>query len=101
MDRYKYSIYQHLSDPFLRLITTRDSSSTRFHACERFHRCEYVMVDNEQDSYSNAMSHMGKRVIYVNPVTMGSVSWDLYLRDTKARLNAGEEINNLVRFILR
>lgn len=96
VDRYKYSIYQHLSDPFLRLITTRDSSSTRFHACERFHRCEYVMVDNEQDNYSNAVSHMGKRVIYVNPVSMGSVSWDLYLRDTKARLNAGEEINNLL-----
>ena len=42
------------------------------------------------------MSHMGKRVIYINPVTMGCEKWDLYLKDTKARLLAGEEINNLV-----
>jgi hypothetical protein len=39
---------------------------------------------------------MGKRVIYVNPVTMASEKWDLYQKDTKARLVAGEEINNLV-----
>ena len=39
---------------------------------------------------------MGKRVIYVNPVTMGSVSWTLYLQDTKERLLNGEVINNLV-----
>lgn len=39
---------------------------------------------------------MGKRVIYVNPVTMGAGSWDLYLRDTKDRLSRGETINNLV-----
>lgn len=39
---------------------------------------------------------MGKRVIYVNPVSMASEKWDLYQKDTKARLVAGEEINNLV-----
>jgi DNA cross-link repair 1C protein len=39
---------------------------------------------------------MGKRVIYVNPVKMESEKWDLYQKDTKARLVAGEEINNLV-----
>ncbi|KAF9461155.1 beta-lactamase-like protein [Collybia nuda] len=99
VDRYKFSIYHHISDPFLRAITTKDPSFTRFHACERFHRCEYVAVDKEDgsgDFYSNCTSHMGKRVIYVNPVTMGSESWDLYLRDTKARLIRGEIINNLL-----
>jgi hypothetical protein len=39
---------------------------------------------------------MGKRVIYINPVKMESEKWDLYQKDTKARLVAGEEINNLV-----
>ena len=39
---------------------------------------------------------MGKRVIYVNPVKMESEKWDLYQKDTKARLVAGEDINNLV-----
>jgi hypothetical protein len=99
VDRYKFSIYHHISDPFLRAITTKDPSSTRFHACERFHRCEYVAVDNDDGSggsYSNCTSHMGKRVVYVNPVTLGTASWDLYLQDTKDRLIRGETINNLV-----
>ena len=97
MDRYKHSIYHHISDPFLGLITTRDPSSTRFHACERFHRCSFVAVDHDFDSeFPNSTSHMGKRVIYINPVTMESEKWDLYLKDTKTRLLAGEEINNLV-----
>lgn len=39
---------------------------------------------------------MGKRVIYVNPVTMGSASWNLYIQDTKERLLSGEVINILV-----
>ncbi|RDB27782.1 DNA cross-link repair 1A protein [Hypsizygus marmoreus] len=97
VDRYKYSVYHHIEDPFLRSITTQDPSSTRFHACERFHRCEYVAVDDHPDaSQYNTVSHMGKRVVYVNPVTMGSQSWDLYLQDTKQRLQRGEEINNLL-----
>ncbi|KAF8075305.1 beta-lactamase-like protein [Lyophyllum atratum] len=97
VDRYKYSVWNHTSDPFLRSIITQDPSSTRFHACERFHRCEYVAVDDEPDqSQYNTTSHLGKRVVYVNPVNMGRQSWDLYLKDTKARLNRGEEINNLL-----
>ena len=97
MDRYKYSIYQHVSDPFLRLITTLDSSSTRFHACERFNRCSYVEVENNA-GYTNATSAMGKRVVYVNPVTMGADDWSSYLEDTKHRLLDGDEVNNLVCF---
>ncbi|GLB41473.1 putative DNA repair protein [Lyophyllum shimeji] len=97
VDRYKYSVYHHTSDPFLRLVTTQDPSSTRFHACERFHRCEYVAVDDEPgQSQYNTTSHLGKRVVYVNPVNMGSQSWALYLKDTRARLSRGEEINNLL-----
>ena len=42
---------------------------------------------------------MGKRVIYNNPVKMESEKWDLYKKDTKARLMAGEEINNLVSLL--
>ncbi|KAF5379383.1 hypothetical protein D9615_006605 [Tricholomella constricta] len=97
VDRYKYSVYQHTSDPFLRSIITQDPSSTRFHACERFHRCEYVAVDDEPgQSQYNSISHLGKRVVYINPVNMGSQSWDLYVKDTQARLSRGEEIHNLL-----
>ena len=42
---------------------------------------------------------MGKRVIYINPVKMETEKWDLYMKDTKARLMAGEEINNLVSLL--
>ncbi|KAG6872838.1 hypothetical protein C0995_006008 [Termitomyces sp. Mi166 len=97
VDRYKYSVFNRTSDPFLRSILTQDPSSTRFHACERFHRCEYVAVDNEpwQTQY-NTTSYLGKRVVYVNPVNMGSQSWDLYITETKNRLSQGEEVNNLL-----
>lgn len=79
----------------MKLITTRDQASTRFHACERFHRCEFVDVENDA-SYSNATSALGKRVVYVNPVTMGIEAWNDYLENTKARIQAGGEVNNLV-----
>ncbi|KAH7921615.1 hypothetical protein BV22DRAFT_1132123 [Leucogyrophana mollusca] len=45
VDRYKFGIYTHTSDPFLRAVVTRDEHATRFHACERFARCAYVDVD--------------------------------------------------------
>ena len=77
------------------MIITQDPSSTRFHACERFHRCSFVEVENDS-SYRNATSSMGKRVIYVNPVTMGAENWNMYMAETKARLLSGEEVNNLV-----
>ena len=97
VDRYKYSVYNHISDPFLRSILTQDPSCTRFHACERFHRCEYVTVnDNTWQSQYNAANYLGKQVVYVNPVNMGSQSWDLYITDMKTRLSQGEEVNNLV-----
>jgi DNA cross-link repair 1C protein len=60
-----------------------------------------VAVDHDFNSeFPNSTSRMGKRVIYINPVTMESEKWDLYLKDTKTRLLAGEEINNLVSFIV-
>ncbi|EAU83943.2 hypothetical protein CC1G_09825 [Coprinopsis cinerea okayama7 len=95
VDRYKHSIYQHISDPFLQLITTQDPSATRFHACERFHRCPYVEVENQPGSYSNTISTLGKRVVYVNPVSMDVETWDKYLHDTETRLKRGETVNNL------
>jgi DNA cross-link repair 1C protein len=58
-----------------------------------------VAVDNDS-SYSNATSSMGKRVIYVNPVNMEKAKWAEYLEDTKDRLRSGEEINNLVQQLL-
>ncbi|KAG2007126.1 hypothetical protein CC2G_014842 [Coprinopsis cinerea AmutBmut pab1-1] len=96
VDRYKHSIYQHISDPFLQLITTQDPSATRFHACERFHRCPYVEVENQPGSYSNTISTLGKRVVYVNPVSMDVETWDKYLHDTETRLKRGETVNNLL-----
>ncbi|KAF8637006.1 hypothetical protein AX17_003104 [Amanita inopinata Kibby_2008] len=97
VDRYKFSIYQHQSDPFLRSLMTTDASATRFHACERFHRCEHVAVENEPTaSGAFAMSRTGKRVIYVNPLTMGIESWELYQRDTKQRICRDETINTLL-----
>ncbi|KAF8886293.1 beta-lactamase-like protein [Infundibulicybe gibba] len=98
VDRYKYSVYSHISDPFLRRILTQDEASTRFHACERFNRCEYVAVDEipGEERTAHCISHLGKRVVYINPVTMCSAKWGLYLQDTKSRLGRGEEINNLL-----
>ncbi|KAG5643924.1 hypothetical protein DXG03_009332 [Asterophora parasitica] len=102
VDRYKYFVYRHTSDPFMRSIITQDASSTRFHACERFHRCEYVAVDDGPDQLQyNTISHRGKRVVYVNPVNMGTHSWDLYMKDTKQRLSQGDEINNLLAPVSR
>ncbi len=82
----------------MRLVVTRDPTCTRFHACERFHRCDHVWVDNEDGTYDNTISRLGRRVVYVNPVTMGSVNWDLYINDTKRQLVTGTTINNLVRY---
>ena len=84
MDRYKHNIYSHLSHEGLSRIITRDMSSTRFHACERFDRCE-------------AIERVGKSVVYVNPVSMGSEDWGGYLDAMKDKLKYGEEVTSLVR----
>jgi hypothetical protein len=97
MDRYKYNIYTNISDPYMRLIVTRDPTSTRFHACERFHRCDHVRVDDEGAKYDNVTSRLGKRVVYVNPVTMKSRLWQRYLKETRKQLVGGAIVNNLVR----
>ncbi|KAJ3515705.1 hypothetical protein NLJ89_g1591 [Agrocybe chaxingu] len=39
---------------------------------------------------------MGKRVVYVNPVTMSDVTWAKYVEDVKSRISSGEEVNNLL-----
>ncbi|KXN90337.1 Protein artemis [Leucoagaricus sp. SymC.cos] len=96
VDRYKNKIYSNISDPYMRLIVTRDPTYTRFHACERFRRCDHVWVDNEDGTYENVISRLGKRVVYVNPVTMEAKRWDEYFEKTKQQLSAGLMINNLL-----
>lgn len=83
MDRYKYSVYSRLSRDGLSRIVTRDALSTRFHACERFDRCEVI-------------ERLGKSVVYVNPVSMGSGDWGRYLNVTREKLKYGEEVTSLV-----
>ena len=89
VDRYKHSIYSRLSDPFMRSIITDDPAATRYHACERFDRCEYAAdpVEGEKDA---------RKVVYVNPVTMGAVKWAQYLAETEELLLQGKEVSCLV-----
>ena len=92
VDRYKYSVYAHLSgDPFLQKIITREESSTRFHACERFERCEHVRVIGRE-----SRTPSGHHVVYVNPVNMDIQSWQRYLQETREQLQRGKEVNVLV-----
>ena len=84
VDRYKHSIYSHLSHEGVSRIITRDMTSTRFHACERFDRCE-------------ELERLGKSVVYVNPVSMGSEDWSQYLDTTREKLKHGEKVTSLVR----
>ncbi|TRM55232.1 hypothetical protein BD626DRAFT_589123 [Schizophyllum amplum] len=95
-DRYKYNIYTHISDSFLRGIATLDAGVTRFHACERFDRCEEVAVDDEAGHPRKAVSRTGKRVIYVNPVNMEEDNWNQYMTEQKAALEAGNGPNVLL-----
>ncbi|KAL1722808.1 hypothetical protein EV715DRAFT_191874 [Schizophyllum commune] len=90
LDRYKFSIFKCLSDPFLRRIATSDPAATRFHACERFDRCDHVAVDDEVGKPRKVISRLGKRVVYVNPVSMDEEKWDEYLTEHKALLEKGE-----------
>ena len=92
VDRYKHGVYSHLiGDPFLKSIITKDSASTRFHACERFNRCEHVRV-NGRESHTPT----GHHVVYVNPVNMGTTAWEQYLKQTKEQLLRGDNVNVLV-----
>ncbi|EGN93896.1 hypothetical protein SERLA73DRAFT_78273 [Serpula lacrymans var. lacrymans S7.3] len=97
VDRYKHSIYSHVSDPFLRSIFTCDPSSTRFHACERFDRCDIVSV--EDYNYGNEpapLSKVGKKVVYVNPIPMSESKWEMYLTSVKRQMNDGENVDSLL-----
>ncbi|KAH9980740.1 hypothetical protein BJV74DRAFT_85576 [Russula compacta] len=81
VDRYKYNIYSHLTDPFLRSLITPDASKTRFHACERFDRCTHANRDD---------------VVYINPVTMSKSKWDQYLALTESKLRAVQPVTVLL-----
>ncbi|KAJ6480729.1 beta-lactamase-like protein, partial [Mycena vitilis] len=95
LDRYKHGIYTSISDPVLRTIGTRDEAATRFHACERFDRCEYVAaVDSHRAS--TGRSQKGKRLVYVNPVTMDAARWATYLQETKLAIGRGERVTCLL-----
>ncbi|KAG2344465.1 hypothetical protein BDR05DRAFT_910025 [Suillus weaverae] len=97
VDRYKYAVYTHISDPFLRNLVTRDATSTRFHACERFERCSFVQVpsfDSKNDSAPRSIE--GKKVVYVNPVTMGCAQWEGYRMDVRRRLAMGKDVDRLL-----
>lgn len=103
VDRYKFGVYNNISDPFMKRIITSDAASTRFHACERFHRCEYVSVDGNggraPTTAANAIpsvSVSGKHVVYVNPVTMGAEEWQRYMKETGAKIQRGDIVNHLV-----
>ncbi len=94
-DRYKHSLFTKFDqEPLLRSISTRDSSITRFHACERFDRCEYCDVPEHKPG---SLSTKGNRVVYVNPVsTMNREMWKSYQTNTKNRLVAREDVTCLV-----
>ncbi|KAF8588590.1 hypothetical protein K439DRAFT_1285775, partial [Ramaria rubella] len=83
VDRYKHAIYDGVSDPSLNCLLTRDSASTRFHACERFNRCDQVVQGIAG-------------VVYINPVTLSKVKWDLYFLKTSLSLQRGELVSNLL-----
>ncbi|KAF8838244.1 hypothetical protein BDN67DRAFT_104631 [Paxillus ammoniavirescens] len=98
-DRYKYSIYSQLSDPFLRAIGTRDASSTRFHACERFDRCSFVDVPPYHFGSVSAVappSKEGKKVVYVNAMTMSCAGWETYKATIKRQVLTGENVDSLL-----
>ncbi|KAG2364272.1 hypothetical protein BDR07DRAFT_812262 [Suillus spraguei] len=96
VDRYKHAVYTHISDPFLRTLVTRDPTCTRFHACERHERCSLVDVpsfDFENDLAPRSIE--GKKVVYVNPVTMGCAQWEGYRMDVRRRLAMGKDVDRL------
>ncbi|KAJ7620985.1 beta-lactamase-like protein [Roridomyces roridus] len=95
LDRYKYAVYTNISDPVLRAIGTRDEASTRFHACERFERCDHVAVADPHRP-TTSRSRKGDHLVYVNPVTMDTTSWESYLQETKLRIAGGETIHSLL-----
>lgn len=93
-------------------ILTRDPAASRFHACERFDRCERVRVDGDGDGEigkgcegekrgeEKVEGGGRKRVVYVNPVTMGEARWEVYLEDTRRRIGKGETVDSLVSTFL-
>ena len=95
VDKYKHGIYTHTSDRFLRSIITLDAASTRFHACERFARCSWVNV-GVKNGGRGVVSVENTRVVYVNPVTAGNESWNLYSEEVKKALKEGSLVDNLV-----
>ncbi|EIN13048.1 hypothetical protein PUNSTDRAFT_141568 [Punctularia strigosozonata HHB-11173 SS5] len=91
VDRYKHSVFSHISDPFMRAIITRDAKSTRFHACERFAQCSPI-----DDMFAQEARENNGRIVYINPVTMGSESWNTYRQTVKKQLRNGKVVNILL-----
>jgi DNA cross-link repair 1C protein len=101
VDRYKYSIYTRITDPFLASIVTLDSTSTRFHACERFDRCDQVAtIDDHANNKYGTTSVTGKQVVYVNMLRMDMDEWETYTNDVKRRVASGEAVKSLVTLFL-
>ncbi|KAF9222779.1 hypothetical protein BS17DRAFT_159628 [Gyrodon lividus] len=99
LDRYKHTIYTHVSDPLLRAIGTRDASATRFHACERFDRCPFVDVPSYDFGATGAVaptSKEGKKVVYVDAMTMSCAGWETYKAFVKRQVLTGENVNSLL-----
>ncbi|THH18358.1 hypothetical protein EW146_g2607 [Bondarzewia mesenterica] len=90
VDRYKHDIYARLSDRFMKSILTLDAAATRFHACERFDRCEYCA-----DPCTSGSSQ-AKKVVYINPVSIGVVKWEQYLQEVQSLLRQGGEVTCLL-----
>ena len=85
VDRYKHDVYTSLSDQELKDLASPDMKSTRFHACERFSRCEMVRYNDPG-------------VVYVNPMNMSTMHYELYLAATMEALLDGELPTFLVSF---
>ncbi|KAF7982266.1 hypothetical protein HWV62_29509 [Athelia sp. TMB] len=98
LDRYKYGIYQRISDQTLNRLAS-SNPDTRFHACERFSRCPHVAVENgtakDKDGKYSSVNAEGKTVVYVNPVVMGEKKYAEYMEDVQAQLQRGEVVTNL------
>jgi hypothetical protein len=97
VDRYKQLIYHHVSSRIRPLSLSHYYTRPLIDTFSCMRTFSFVAVDNDSShSAYPKTNHMGKRVVYINPVKMESEKWDPHQKDTKSHLVAGEEINNLV-----
>jgi DNA cross-link repair 1C protein len=90
----------------MQTIITLSPLETRFHACERFQRCAGAAEDSTSPHVrenAHATPEMqedrkhDRKIVYVNPVTIGRKKWAQYMEDTKRKINSGESVTCLVR----